>query len=844
MIKPVYSILLAVISIFTFPLIAQNNSIDFDGTNDRISVDSSSTFNSVNTLTIEAWINADTWKANSYQGTIVGKDQANQSGYVLRCGNNGKLSFTIGAGNTNWIEVESNPIMQVNTWHHVAGVMNSGTLTIYIDGVQVGTKIASPIANSTNSVYIGESSGFAGRVFDGKIDEVRIWNVARSQTEISNNMAIDLPATTANLLGYYKMDTIIGTNTTPNLMDTSSNGVLQNFGATVLLKGYIIPTLDLGVSNLTSPDLISAFNKYGKVGGVFKNLGNDTIASFSVGYQLNSNPAVTETVTKTLNPGEVYKHVFSSVIPELDATSTIQLFANLSGDVNSANDSITTTYQLPAAEKGLEIPIFQQVQHNFGSAGQSHLSRVVLPENNVNVSKITLELSLLCPSTGCDPWDQPAKISVLKNGKTYEIARFITPYGKACGPWTVDVTDFKTLLKGYTELASYIQVWGSSGWLLDAKLIYEYNPVANGYQRLTPLWATDNWVYGDPAISYDLPAQTIKIDSNTQTTAMRMTITGHGQGNTNNAAEFSQFTHTVSANSTNVNSHSLWKNNCNVNSCANQFGTWRFARAGWCPGQAVDPYLVNLSSTAVAGQNLTVDYVLQNYTNNMRTGYNSNGHTEPHYKIHAYLVEKSDVYIDTVAFTDLAATEITAPSSNNYSGNTPVKVMLRNYGSTTIANPSVTLWINGTQTAVENLNSTISPGDSLEYTFIAQPNLVSNTKYNLVVALNATNDEAATNDVTNKILDKTIGLAENEVGEKFAIYPNPSQGNFTLSGIEFVGDVRLEVYNYSGQLLYEEQYVGSKNENLQVTSSLKPGMYFIKVKDDTKTVYERLVIGK
>ncbi len=842
--KSIYFILLAAISIIGFSSIAQNNSIDFDGTNDRISVNSSATFNSANALTLEAWIYADTWKANVWEGTIIGKDQVNQSGYVLRCGDNGKLSFTVGVGNVTWVEVVSAPIMQTNAWYHIAGVMDNGTLIIYIDGVQVGTTTSNPIVNSTNPVYIGESAGFAGRVFDGKIDEVRIWNVARSQIEISNNMGVNLPDTTSNLLGYFKMDTIIGNDTTPNLMSSASNGLLQNFGSSILSGGYIIPILDIAVSNLTSPDLISAFKKDGKMGGVFKNVGNDTIKSFSVGYLLNSNSAVIDTVNKILLPGEEYKHVFSSLISKFSSTSTIQLFATLNGDSNTANDSITTTYKLPTTGSGLEIPIFTQEQHNFGAAGQTHLSSVILPENNVNVSKITMELSVACPSTGCDPWDQPAKISVLKNGLSYEIVRYITPYGKACGPWTVDVTDFKTLLRGYTEFSSYIQVWGSSGWLLNAKLIYEYNSVANGYQKLTPLWSTDNWVYGDPAVSYDLPAQTIKIDSNTNTTAMRMTISGHGQGNTNNAAEFSQFTHTVTANSTNVNSHTLWKNNCNANSCSNQFGTWQFARAGWCPGQAVEPYLVNLTSNAVAGQNLTVDYVLQNYTNLLRTGYNSNGHTEPHYKIHAYLIEKSNKYIDTVPFTDLAATEITEPSSPNYSATTPVKVMLKNYGSTAISSPTISLWVNGTITAVDNLTTSIPAGDSLEHTFTVQPNFISSNTYDLVVSLNAMNDEAATNDVITKTLEQTVGLVEKHIKDKLLIYPNPSQGNFTLSGLKLTGDVRLEIYNYSGQLLFVKQYVGSKKENLQVAASLKSGMYFIKVKDDAGTFYERLIIGK
>jgi hypothetical protein len=826
-------------------LFAQNNSIQFDGNNDKIQVTGSAGFNSGNALTVEAWINASSWKPQSWQGTIVGKDQSNETGYVLRCGNNGILSFTIGLGNTNWNEVVSAPVMQTNTWHHVAAVMDNGTLRIFVDGVLVGSKASSAILPSTNLLLIGESAGFSGRVFDGKIDEVRIWNVARTQTQIQADMSVDLPTTTANLLGYYKMDTIAN-NTTPNHVGTASTqGILQNFPANPLVAGYFVPTLDISVKGVSAPDQITFFQGYSKVRAQFTNVANDTIQTFDVGYKLNNKPAVIETITQTILPGESFTYTLNTLLNTTDSINNLKVFASLSGDINNLNDTVFKRYVKPANPNNLEIPIFTRKQHNFAAAGQSHLAAVTLPDDNTAYSRIYMTLSLQCPNTGCDPWDQPAKISISKEGKIYEVARFITPYGKGCGPWIVDMTDYKTWLRGNVDFISYIQVWGGSGWLLNATLTYEKNPVANPYQLITPLWSSDNWVYGDPNKSHDLPAQNIFVPTAAKEVAMRMTISGHGQGNTDNAAEFSDKTHQVKVNGNSAMNHRLWKNDCSSNSCNNQAGTWLYARAGWCPGQAVDPFIGNLTAIATPGQTMSVDYELQNYVNLLNTGYNNNGHTEPHYKIHAYLVQKSDQYIDSTAFTNIAASAITSPSASAVlSATTPVKVMLRNYGSTSISNPSLELIVNGTSFSTEIASAAIAAGDSLEFTFSTLVGFNPQLVYEIVVAVTAANDEAASDDVINGVYGNVITAIEsNEIAENaMSIYPNPTKGQFSLKGGVNGQELEVTIYGIKGNIVFN-QLITKQFNDLELNPKLPSGTYIIKATANQSVVLnDKLII--
>ena len=119
------------IALFSNSVSAQQNSLLFDGVDDKVVVPANTAFNSTNSITCEAWINATQWKAQIYQGTIVGKDGSNTSGYALRCGSNGKLSFVIG-GPGGWTEATCGSLMQANVWNHVAGVFDNGTINIYI----------------------------------------------------------------------------------------------------------------------------------------------------------------------------------------------------------------------------------------------------------------------------------------------------------------------------------------------------------------------------------------------------------------------------------------------------------------------------------------------------------------------------------------------------------------------------------------------------------------------------------------------------------------------------------------------------------------------------------------
>ena len=193
-------------------------------------------------ISIEAWIKADSWGANSWENVIVSKDgwASGPEGYTLRTGANGTLSFNFGSGGV-WTEVLSAPTMLTGKWYHVAGTFDGATLRIYINGVEVGTTAyVGTIANGAYNLTIGGAAYTVGgtRNFDGNIDEIRMWNTAISNAEIQDYMCKKIDASHpsyASLIAHYNYDN-------PGyFLDGSTNGNdLTNLGATQVTSGAAI----------------------------------------------------------------------------------------------------------------------------------------------------------------------------------------------------------------------------------------------------------------------------------------------------------------------------------------------------------------------------------------------------------------------------------------------------------------------------------------------------------------------------------------------------------------------------------------------------------------------------
>jgi hypothetical protein len=645
---------------------SQNYALRFDGTNDKVGILDHQTLNPNGAMTLELWIHAEHWAGSIWGACLIGKQGTNpDKGYALTVGENGRIEFNHSI-NQAWKAVQTTPILGLNTWYHIAGVFDGSTLKLYVNGVLQATANASGTQTLGTGVVmnLGDNPTWPGRFFRGSMDEIRIWNVARTESQIQEFMSVELTGSESGLAAYWNMNEGEGT-TIQDRSSNNNNGTLLNFGDGAWVQGFSPMVADLGILGIAAPSAIGAeFSGEEHVKLDIKNFATSSVSAFSMSYQINGGDVVTETVEEPLAAFESGIFTFSTPV-DLAGFNVIEVKAwvTVAEDGNISNDTLVATIT-----KTLEFPLFYRVQHNFSSAGQTHFRTVYMPENLDNISNITLSLDLRCPAGGCDPWDQPGMLYVIIDGIEYEIIRYVTPYGRACGGWSFDLTDFKPMLTGKTVFKSLVQVWGASGWLVDINLEFSEGEPAYFVRKVDPLWNTNYWVYGDPAISYDLPAVTLPILAETDAAVIRMTVSGHGQGNTQNAAEFSEFTHHVWIDGTETFPMHLWKSDCNVNPCSPQNGTWQYARAGWCPGQDIQPWIYNLQNHFTPGQDIDLDFVLANYTNLLNTGYNNSSHTEPYYRIHGYLVQyerNPNVFVEEEANLSNTSTMSVFPNPTN-----------------------------------------------------------------------------------------------------------------------------------------------------------------------------------
>lgn len=168
-----------------------NGALYFDGS-DYVAVPDNPSLSGFTQLTLEAWIKPD--RFDSYLKGIVNK--GNGGGYFgdeygLQL-NNDKIRLILSAGSpTGWIVVaDTDPVISLHQWYHVVGVWDSTHYYIYVNGrlAKSGQTIVSGAMthDTSNSLNIGGINA-GSWLFNGAIDEVKIYNYARTAEEIWND---------------------------------------------------------------------------------------------------------------------------------------------------------------------------------------------------------------------------------------------------------------------------------------------------------------------------------------------------------------------------------------------------------------------------------------------------------------------------------------------------------------------------------------------------------------------------------------------------------------------------------------------------------------------------------
>ena len=166
--------------------------LTFDGDNDFVDAGKDESLRiQGNEITLEAWFNITEAKTAIYQSTILAMDHSesgNDVGYFLRANGNGQIEWGFGDG--KWHQVKSKDgvqLFEIGTWNHIAGVYDGTFQSIFLNGnlIATGDSLTTNIkATPTENLYIGSTPSFSDRVINGGVAEVRVWNIARTASEI------------------------------------------------------------------------------------------------------------------------------------------------------------------------------------------------------------------------------------------------------------------------------------------------------------------------------------------------------------------------------------------------------------------------------------------------------------------------------------------------------------------------------------------------------------------------------------------------------------------------------------------------------------------------------------
>jgi len=234
------------------PLTAQGagSALDFDGFDDLVLVPDDGSLDLRRAFTLEAWIYPRAF--DSYHTVIYKGTTPPDVNYWLST-----WTDEVSSGFYNWGWQEhwtslAQPL-QPNRWYHLVAVFDNrgNSFRIFVNGVERlrETEYWSPRRNN-NPLMIGDGLPGNGEQFDGRLDEIRIWNRSLSTAEIQAGMHRKVSGAESGLVGYWKFDEGGGAaagDSSPN----GNHGALTNmtFGDWILSTAPVGDASQVGIGN-------------------------------------------------------------------------------------------------------------------------------------------------------------------------------------------------------------------------------------------------------------------------------------------------------------------------------------------------------------------------------------------------------------------------------------------------------------------------------------------------------------------------------------------------------------------------------------------------------------------
>ena len=176
--------------------------LDCDGTNDVATIpNSSGDFDFDTSLTLETWIRIDA--VPQTVPAVSGSTPSHTGAFLLGALIAAGAGFSVSTPSTNTV---TGAALTTGVWTHLAGTYDGSTLRIYVNGTLTGSTPHSGNVSDVAELRLCRYPVDNNFFFNGVIDEVRVWNVVRTPSQILDHYQTALHGDEQGLVGYYRFD--------------------------------------------------------------------------------------------------------------------------------------------------------------------------------------------------------------------------------------------------------------------------------------------------------------------------------------------------------------------------------------------------------------------------------------------------------------------------------------------------------------------------------------------------------------------------------------------------------------------------------------------------------------
>ncbi len=166
-----------------------NSALRFDGTTSFVTITDSSRADALNfdsnDFSISVWIctKANSTGDDTRKQNIVSKGDPYNAGYTLSMFQNRFCGFIGNTGRNGYDSADET--ISDSAWHHVVLRRKNGVAQLFVDTLPQHSYTYSGSVRTANDLVIGKHGKKEEGYFDGSIDNVRLYNRALSESEIS-----------------------------------------------------------------------------------------------------------------------------------------------------------------------------------------------------------------------------------------------------------------------------------------------------------------------------------------------------------------------------------------------------------------------------------------------------------------------------------------------------------------------------------------------------------------------------------------------------------------------------------------------------------------------------------